>query len=161
MTVESEVSKAELRVAAVEAAADECAHTCEEFRQHKWLGEVIVSASVQAFYPLLDQTSSREHQNRSFNPPLAQFAADFEATEVRQANIEKNGVVGDVRAQLKRLRTRFRHVHRVGIFPQGTPDETGDLPLVFDQENTHRLVLHHRITTSEPLGVKKSANLCE
>src|SRR5258708_4048558 len=123
MTVESEVSKAELRVAAVEAAADECAHTSEEFRQHKWLGEVIVSACVQAFYPLLDQTSSREHQNRSFNPPLAQFAADFEATEVRQANIEKNGVVGDVRAHPNPLPTPFPPPPPAELSPHPTPDE--------------------------------------
>src|SRR2546429_9571879 len=68
---------------------------------------------VQPFPPLFDQASSREHQDRGFYPSLAQLAADFDTTQARQSDIEKNGSVSDVRAQFECLLTRLGHIHRV------------------------------------------------
>jgi len=36
------------------------------------------------------------------------------------------------RLQFERLLTRFRHIHRVRIFPQGARNKAGDLPFIFD-----------------------------
>jgi hypothetical protein len=63
---------------------------------------------------------------------LAEFTANFEAAHTGQANIEKNGVVGDIGGEGKGLLAGFGDVHRVRIFAQGAGDEASDLPFVFD-----------------------------
>src|ERR1700674_4662037 len=132
VTVQQKVCIAESRIAAMEASSHKRPHTRQEFCQDKGLGEIVVSTGVQPFHPLLDQASSREHQDRSFYPSLAQLAADFDAAQARQSDIEKNGIVSDVRSEFECLFTRFSHIHCIGIFPQGTRDKIADLPFVFD-----------------------------
>ncbi len=97
MAIQREVGKAQLGIAAVEAAAHERAHSSKELCQGKRLSEVVIGAGVQSGDPLLDQASRGEHQNRSFDALLAQFAANLETAHARQPNIQKNSVVGDIR----------------------------------------------------------------
>src|ERR1700730_16467823 len=63
VTIEGEVSIAQLCVAAMEAAPNQGPHPREKFCQDKGLGEVVVSAGIQPLHPLLDQTPSREHHH--------------------------------------------------------------------------------------------------
>jgi hypothetical protein len=140
VAVKREVSKRELGVSTVKAAPNKRTHSGEEFRQNEGLGEIVVRSRVQTFHSLLDQSAGGEHQHRSFDAPLAQLAANLKAAEVRQPDIEKDGVVGDIRAELKRLCTRFGHIHGVGIFSQCSRNEACDFPFVFDQKDPHRFV---------------------
>jgi hypothetical protein len=118
----------------VEAAANQSSYAGEEFCQDEWLGEIVVGARVKALDPLLDQSTGGEHHDGGFDALLAQFAANFHTTQAGQPDIQENGVVGDVRTELKRSLASFRDIHGVGIFTQGACDETGDFPFVFDQE---------------------------
>jgi hypothetical protein len=116
----------------MESPSHECPHSRQEFRQDEGLGEIVVRSGVQAFHPLLDQASSREHQDRSLYSPLTQLATDLDATKARQSDIQQNGIVSYVRTYFECLLTRFGHIHRVRILTQGTRDKVGDLPFVFD-----------------------------
>src|SRR5260370_33406437 len=82
----------------MEARSHKGPHARQEFRQAKGLGEIVIRPGVQAFHPLFDQASSCEHQDRSFYSSLAQLTADLDSTKAGQSDIEKNGIVSDVRA---------------------------------------------------------------
>ncbi len=97
MTIEREVGKAQLGIAAVKAAAHQRAHSSQEFCQGKRLSKIVIGTGVQSGNPLLDQTSRSKHQDRSFDALLAQLTADFESTHAGQANVQKNRVVGYIR----------------------------------------------------------------
>jgi hypothetical protein len=111
MTVQEKVCIAESCIAAMEAPSHKRPHTRQEFCQDKGLGEIVIRTGVQALHPLLDQASSREHQDRSLYSPLAQLTADLDPTKAGQSDIEKNGIVSDVRAQCESLLTRLGHIH--------------------------------------------------
>src|SRR6266446_3318897 len=80
------------------------------------------------------------------------------AMEAPSNEIEKNGIVSDVRVYFECLLTRLRHIHRVGILTQGTRDKVGDLPFVFDQENPHRLCLISSHNGGRSCSCKKMVN---
>src|SRR5258707_2440748 len=77
VTIESEVSIAQLCVAAMEAAPNQRPHPRQEFGQDKRLGEIVVSPGIQSLHSLLDQTPSRYHHTETPYPSLSQLAADF------------------------------------------------------------------------------------
>src|SRR5712664_4473143 len=158
VTVEYKVCVAKLCVAAMEAPANECPHTRKELRQDEGFREIVVGTCIQAFDPLLDQTSRRKHQHGGLYSSLTQLAADFDPAQVGQTHIEKNGVVGNVTSQFERLLTRFRHIHCIGIFPQGARNKAGNLPFVFDQENPHSPAQYTLITRGSADRFKSSPN---
>src|ERR1700682_939049 len=132
MTIQREVRTAHLGIAAVKAAAHQRSNSSQEFCQGKRLSEIVIGTGIQSGYPLLDQASRGEHQDRSFYALLAKLTADLEAAHTGQPNVQENSVVGDIRGEVKRLLASLGHVNSVGIFPQGTGDEAGDLPFIFD-----------------------------
>jgi hypothetical protein len=131
MTVEDKICIAELGVPAMKTSSNQRPDAREKFCQDKGLGEIVISAGIQAFDPLLDQVSSREHQDRSFYPSLAQLAADLDSAKTGQSDIEEDGVVRDIGTQFERFLTRFGHIHGIRVFPQRTRDEVSHLPFVF------------------------------
>src|SRR5262249_52973263 len=128
-------------VAAMRSAANERTHAGKKLGQDKRLGQIVVSASIQAFHTLFHQATGGEHHNRSLNFLLAQLPANVDAAHARQADVQKDSVVGDIAGALERLLARFRDVDGVGIFSQSSRDEAGYLSLVFDKKNAHKINL--------------------
>src|ERR1700736_3149846 len=130
VTIESQVSVAQLGVATMEAAPNQRSHPRQEFCQDKRLGEIVVSAGIQSLHSLLDQTPSREHHDGSLYPSLAQLAADFDPAKTRQPDVEEDGVVRNICPGPMSLLAGFNHVHGVCALSQGACDEAGHLSFV-------------------------------
>jgi len=115
MAVKLQVGIVELGIAAVQAPPDESTHAREEFRKHKRLRKVVVRSGVEPLDTLLDQAAGRQHKNGSFHSLLAQFPADLNAAESRQAHIQENGVVSYVGGKLQRLLAALGNINRIGV----------------------------------------------
>jgi len=133
MAVEFEVPISKPGVAAMEAAPHERPDTREKFGEHKRFREVVIGSRIETFDFLLDKTAGSEHQHRSLDTPLPQFAADFYASHPGQPNIQKYRVIRDVRVQLKCFLSRLGHIHRIGVLAQSPRNEARYFTLVFDQ----------------------------
>jgi len=111
-----------------------------ELVELKRLGEVIIGAGVQSADYVFGCVTRREHQDRS-GPTLApELSGNLEAVLLREHNIKQDGIVlVDVRHR-RRLVPVTSNVHDVSFLPQSLFDESGDLTIVFHEEN-----LHHRM----------------
>src|SRR5437667_7359992 len=82
VAVECEVGVAKPCVAAMKAAANQRPDPGQEFRENKWLRQIVIRARIKALNPLLDQTSCGKHHHRRLNSTLTQLPADFDPAEV-------------------------------------------------------------------------------
>ncbi len=69
-------------------AAHQRPHAGSEFCQREGFCEIAVRASVQTFHALFHQTTRGQHQYRSLDACLSQFAADLDAAEARQTDVQ-------------------------------------------------------------------------
>src|SRR5215469_6104515 len=133
VAVEFEVAVTEPSVAAMEPSPHKRTDPRQKFREHEGLCEVVISSRIEALDFLLDKATGSKHQNRGFNAPLPQFAADLDTAHARQPDVQKNGVVRHVRTKLECFLPRLGDIDRVRILAQRPRNEARHFTLVFDQ----------------------------
>src|SRR6185503_18814264 len=77
------------------------------------------------------------HQHRSPTAPGPPPAADLEAVQVGQPEVEHRQVVVEHGERLEGGGARSHDIRRPGRFPKRPPDEIGNLRLVFDHQYPH------------------------
>src|SRR2546425_20688 len=136
MPVHLDVRVAKQTPAAVEPS-NQRAHASEQFGDGERLGQVVIGAGIKAFDSLFDKCASREHKNGSVDARAAKYAANLDAAQARQSDVEHDAVVRNFSGQLERLLAVLRKIHGVRVFPKRAANNTCYTPLVFHQEYSH------------------------
>lgn len=121
------------------AASQDGVEPGDEFVGVEGLGEVIVSAEIQAFDAFVEGGAGGQEEDGNGIPEFAELAEDAEAVAARQHDVEHEGIVGMGRGERE----------GVGAIVAGIDDEAGglecladegrDLPIVFRHEDLHGL----------------------
>src|SRR6266481_8362423 len=108
----------------------------QEFPKHEWLGNVVVSAKFKASN-LVGTLTPGTHDNHWYaGGALGDGAADLEAIQARQQQIQQNQV-GCERANLAQCLVAARYTFYVEAFiDKIIPNHSRDRRVIFHNENT-------------------------
>ena len=98
------------------------------------LHQVVVGAAVEAVDPVLGLGAGGQHQDRHVAVG-AQPAADLDAVEARQAEVEDDEVGDEPGGGVERVDAVRRGAHLVALVAQRAAQDVGDLGVVLDQEH--------------------------
>ena len=120
---------------------DERLHTREQLGEGERLGQVVVTAGLQAANAVVHGPPRTEDQHGRGDPPLPQLIDERKAVALRQHDVDDGHVV-------RRLQRRAHAALAVGGMvndeaglAQAACDEIGNRGIVFDDEGPHRSVL--------------------
>src|SRR5262249_53890615 len=120
------------------AAAQERPDAREQLGQCEWLDEIVVGATVETEYAVVDAVARRENEDRRLDTALPQSLQDFQTAAPRQHQIENDEVkrlgVGPIEAVL----SGGSDGDFVVLPFQRRSKNPGDLPFVLDDENPHQ-----------------------
>ena len=133
----AEASPRELRGPLGRTAADQGSKACEQFRVRERLGEVVVGTRIQAFNPIPHRVSGSQHQNGRPDAGFTKRAADLEAVEAREHDVEHDRVVLGGLTAGERLWPLADDVDGHALFSKPALEEARKLALVFRDENPH------------------------
>jgi hypothetical protein len=136
--VELQVADPKDRGALGGPAAHERAQARQQLGERERLGQVVVGAGVEPRDPVGHRVARREHENGAPSAGLAQPAADLEAVDVGQHQVENDRVVGVLGPQPERVLPPPGHVDRVPLLLEGALEQAGHLDLVLHDEHPHR-----------------------
>ena len=126
-------------------AAQQGGQAGEQFLHLERLGQVIVGARIDALDPLQPGAAGGQHQDRHDAGLLPQAPHHGQAVELRQAEIEHNGIVILGRGAKPALLAVPGDVHHIAGLGQGARDIPGDGRLILDEKNPHQRLLIWRI----------------
>ena len=101
------------------------------------LRQIVVGAGVEAADHVLDRVARGEHQDGRVPPLPPELGRDLEPVLLGQHDVEQDDVVLVDVGQHGGLVAVGGDVHHVALFLQSLLDESGDLPVVFHDENFH------------------------
>ena len=122
----------------VVGAADERLHARQQLGKRKRLGEIIVTAGLQAFHPVVHPGLRAEDEHRREDFVLPQLAQQRKPVELRQHDVEHCGVVGDGARQRETVFTIGRMVRGEAVLLQPVDHERGDLAVIFNYKHAHK-----------------------
>jgi hypothetical protein len=93
--------------------------------RRRGLGQVVVSAQVQSHDALLWSPASREHNDRCGVASGAELGKDGKAVQLRQHDIQDDGIVGVLRCQLQRRFPVVGDINAVALLLQPVLEEGG------------------------------------
>ena len=105
---EREVADAQQAALALEAPAQEGAEAGQQLRQGEGLDQVVVGARIESLDPVVDGVAGRQHQHRRVVAGAAHAAADGQAVEVGQPEVEDERVGRRQGQRLEGLASRGR-----------------------------------------------------
>jgi hypothetical protein len=121
----------------VRCAADERLEAGEQLREGEGLGEVIVAAGLESFHAVVHAGAGAEDEHwhpRAFGPQRAHHA---EPVELRQHEVEHDGVVVHRAGQRQAALAVGSMVHGKAVLLQPAGDEGGKLRIVLDDQDAH------------------------
>src|SRR5579863_282861 len=143
--VSVELERAELQRAAVslrQVAADDRRQTRAQLADVVGLDEVVVGAGLQPDDPILDRIPGGEHQHRGAVARAAQPAADLDAVDLREADVEDHDV-GHVLGQFEQAVLTVRAFdHLIAGQQQRSPDRGAHRIVILDYKNSHLLPIY-------------------
>ena len=122
-------------------ATQQRAHAGEKFEKFERLGQVIVSAVVEACDAVFDGIPRGKHENGNFKARFAQTPANFKATEAGKHNVKNNQVVGIDFRLFERLDSVGNSIDRVGMFFQPLNDKVLNAGIVFCNQDSHKRMI--------------------
>ena len=131
------------RAALGRRAPHESAHSREELVEVEGLGQIVVGAGVEAEHHVTLGAARREHQDghRQGVVPIAQRAADREAVQLRQVEVQHDAVEALGEGAAQTLLAVVGHRHRMPLELQKALQIGGQLQIVFHDEDGHDVSL--------------------
>jgi hypothetical protein len=124
-------------VPGLDAAAAECAEAGEEFLEGERLGEVVVGSGVEATDAILNAVEGGEKEDGCVDTVAPESAADFEAVDRGEHDVEDDDVVAAVHRHLEAFLAVVGEVYGVSFLFEDTADKLGEAALVFNEEGVH------------------------
>ncbi len=121
--------------------AEQRAQAREQFAEFKRLGEVIVSAVIEACDAVFHGVARGQHQNGHALPRFSQLAANFKTVATGNHHIEDHQVVRIDRHLIKRIVAGIGDIHGIGLFAQALGHESRDAPIVFNEQEPHASII--------------------
>jgi hypothetical protein len=119
-------------------AADERLHAGEKLCERERFGEVVVAAGLKALHPLIDGAFCAQDEHRRGVSSLAPSLDQAEAVARRKHEVDHGRVVVLVKPHSKALLAVARPVHDVSRLLESLPDESGNLVVVFYEQEPHK-----------------------
>ena len=138
--VEAQVADRERGAAARRAPAHQRADPRQQLLALERLDEVVVGAAVESLDAVVGLGARGEDQDRDVALG-AQPAADLDAVEPRQAEVEDDEVGDELLGRRERLLAVGRGAHLVALLAQGAAQHVGDLVVVLDDQHAAGCVL--------------------
>ena len=136
--VESQVADLDRRGPLALPTADQSPQPGQELGEGEGLGQVVVGAAVEAGDPVLDRSSSGQHQHRRPDAVLSHPPAGLEAVDPRQDHVEHDSVVGGGAGLREGLLAACCDIDRQILLGEATPDQRRHLHLILDHQDLHR-----------------------
>jgi hypothetical protein len=137
--IQFEITDLQLRALNDGAAPSDRSQSSHEFGESERLGEVVIYAQIESAYCIRDSIPGCEHQYGYLVPSLADFLRDLKTINVRQHEIEDDGIEGAGLHLCERILTCESEHRRMGLFFEGPLQHLSHIPLVFDNQNAHFL----------------------
>jgi hypothetical protein len=119
------------------AAAQHRAQAGGQLRERERLDHVVVCPAVEAGNPVVQGILRRQYDDGQRGLAGPDVAQDLETGAARQHQVEDDGVVVDGPRLLPGHGALTQDVDGVTFLGEAALDETGDLVIVFDYENSH------------------------
>ena len=132
--IEAQVADGELGAAARRAPAHQRPDAGEQLAALERLDQIVVGAAVEALDAVLGVGARGEDQDRDVALG-ADAAADLDAVEPRQAEVEHDEVGDELLGGVERLHAVGGRAHLVALLAQRAPQHVGDLGVVLDDEH--------------------------
>lgn len=134
--VDAQIAHRQLRRLALAAAAGQHVQAREQFEKGERLGKVVVGAGVESVETVVQVVARRQHDDRRL--VLApQRLEHRHAIQVRQHDVQHDGVVGLRAGQVQAVEAVGGGVHHVAVLGQAPFQVVDGLDLVFDQQELH------------------------
>src|SRR5213080_3288550 len=130
--VQEEVGNGNFGRTELAGTAQQRAEAREQLPEFKRLGEVIVSAMIEAGDAVFHGVARGQHQNGHALPRFSEFAANLKTVAAGNHHIEDYQVVGSDRRLIKRVVAAVGDIHGVGLFAQALGHESRDARIVFN-----------------------------
>jgi hypothetical protein len=113
----------------------------EQLGEGERLRQVVVGAAVEPGDPVADRVARGQHHDRRPDSLAPQHAADLEAVDPRQHDVEDDRVVLGRRRHPQSVLTPDRDVGGDALGDEAPPQQGGHLDLVLDDQDSHELIL--------------------
>ena len=133
------------------AASDDGLHARQQLGLVEWLGDEVVSAEPQPFDLGLRSRQARQDQHRRVIAGHTHPANHFEPLDVRQHQVKHHDVVIVVSRQLEAFLAGIRMVDHSAAGLQHQRNTTSGNNIVFNEQDTHGLLLPVCVENSLPL----------
>ena len=106
--------------------ADQCLDAGQEFRKGERLGQVIISACLEALYPVIHRTFRTQDEDRDVDPVPAHFLDKAQPIEPGQHDIDDGGIVGFNKRPMEPCLTIRDMINGKACLEQGKVSEERD-----------------------------------
>src|SRR5262245_36818410 len=118
-------------------AADQRLHSCEQLRECEGLREVVVAASLEAAYAIIDRMTRAEDEYRYALAAATQSVDQRETIEKRQAQVDDGHIGARLERECESAFSIACNFNREASLVQAVCDELGERAVVFDDEGAH------------------------
>jgi len=108
-----------------------------QLAQLERLGEVVISAQVEATHAVFGAAQRSEDQHGQAAAARPQAAKHLQALHAGQGQVEDQEVIGLGHQHMVGMVASAHHIDRMAALPQGLGQPFGQLLLVFDKQQTH------------------------
>ena len=122
---------------------EQVAQPCKQFRQGKWLRQIIIPALFKPSYSIIHRTSRRKDQYRRADSKLTQSENQPDAILIRQPEVDNQGIVLSFDRKPLRCSAITRCFDTVPCLSQRAFEEPLYLEFIFNQQEFHQKMLMH------------------
>ena len=135
--IQPQVAHLEHRRALDRATPHQRPQPCEELGERERLRQVVVGPRIETRDAVVDRVARGEHEHRCPDAVLADPAADLEAVDAGEHQVEHDRVVLGRLRHPDRVVARARDVDRVTLLDEPAPEQARHLELVLDDQDPH------------------------
>ncbi len=150
--VQRQVAHPQQATLALEAPPEQGAQAGQQLRQSEGLDQVVVGTRIESLDAVVDGVARREHEDRRVVAGAAHAAADGQAVDIGQPEVEDQRVRRGQRQRLERLAARGHGHHLVALEAQGAVDRSADGQVVVHHEDAHGARSYRRGAASHGRG---------
>src|SRR5262249_51069397 len=135
-------------------SSEQSLHSRQEFSERKWFREVVVRSGLQMFDLVGQSIPGSEHEDRHTTVSASNLAKDTRPAQRGQHQVQNDQVVVVALGEFEPGSAICRRIYCKALRDQSPSYHTTHLLFVFDEQNSHRLNLPSKASTTRLIQEK-------